>query len=1204
MVSIRNRLAAILRIISIGVFCCALSGYAQLDITNASGQISAQYSDSPTGEGVQNVIDNNAGTKLLTFHGTAWIQFQASATYTIASYTITSANDSPERDPASLTLAGSLNGSAWTVLDTRTGESFAARLRKNRYTFVNSTPYTYYRLTMTSTSDILQIAEWELFSSVSHNVSAPAVAVTFSNAGATATPQVTVVNYGTNTETFPVICRIDTSGVQIYQQTQNVTGLATGLSQTVTFPSLSIVKKSYRVKAWTALANDSIPGDDTGTCVFGNSYNLAHDSIVYGIAGAHLDDQWQWTLTTTIKEYLPNTMRANFELFAAYPEYNFTFEGAYRYALMKQHYPSDYATLKSWVAKDRWHYSGTFWDPSDVNIPSAEALIRQALYGTEFSMDEFGKRSVDIYLPDCFGFGYALPTIARHCGIIGFSTQKFDLWGGWIPSPFSIGRWIGVDGSSIVASLKPGGYIGGIDIRTDDGNALKARSGIWATQDYIGTGDYGGAPSANDVNAMVNRIRANPTNSIKVVCASSDQLYRDMTPSMISALPSYTGELLMSTHGIGCYTAWASMKMKNRRNELRGAAAEFACVMGNWLTGGSFVYPIDTISTGWRRVLAMQFHDVLTGTSIPDVYAIAIPTEDSAYADFNYAFDRGNSAMANSAAQQLTTTATVTGRVPIVLVNSLAFDRCDAVQAVVTFGATAHAGVKVYDPSGVEVLAQIVGSSGQFDTIVFIAKVPSAGYSVFEAEPVAATNPANPNLSIRTSATGDTLENTFYRVVVNTNGDISSVYDKRSSHELLLAPSRLELRPNGSTSWPAWEVTYNDVSATPTGYVDQGVVTTVKESGPARVSLQVSRTKNGSTFTQLIQLAADSAGMRLDVDNAINWLTTGTLLKAGFPMSCSNDSATWDLGIGTIKRPTMTSSRYEVPGQQWADQTSVDGSYGLSILNDCKYGWNKESIGKLNLTLLHSPSSGSFGYQSDQSNVDFVGIHRFKYSFYGHPGSWTNGTVQQAAQLNQPVYAYQTTARAGAKGSREISFVKTSSPQVMVMAIKKAQKSNYYVVRVREASGAPISKAKLTFGANITSAVEMTGVEEIIPSASAITTSGADLTFDLTKYQPRTFAVTIAGSPAITGAATPGAKMHSSSIPLTVSQQNRALKIAVTLDGRYSVVINDIAGRRTCAWQGSGAQNFVVDSKKMSSGMKIVRVQAEGRIFVKKVMVY
>ena len=740
-------------------------------------------------------------------------------------------------------------------------------------------------------------------------------------------------------------------------------------------------------------------------------------------------------------------------------------------------------------------------------------------------MDEYGKKSNDMYLTDCFGFTYALPTVCAHCGLKGFSTAK--LWAGQDFLPFNnleYGRWIGPDGSSIVAITNCGNYYqSGLDIRSADGDAERAatqgfpngpggKPGIWATYDFVNDGDQGGAPTAPNVSAMITRIRANSTNTIKVYATGSGQFYDDLTPSMLAAFPTYDGELLKTTHGTGTYTSWSKMKLLNRRNEQRAALAEFACVATNSLTNGSFFYPADTIRHAWWLTLAQQFHDVITGTSALAVYSrYAMPAEDTAYNALNYALGLANNAMANSAGQQLTTTVSAAdGRVPLVIVNELAMGRTDVVDATVTFaGSAAPAGVKVYNAAGTEVPSSVVSTNGQNVTIDFVATVPGASYSVYEVLPTNAANPPDPNLTV--NATTRVLENAYYRVTINTDGDISSVVAKqvKGGTELLSAASRFELRPDVSGSWPAWEVSWANVSATPT-YVTATPTIVIDENSPVRVALRVTRTQGSSQFTQVIRLGAGDAGKQVEVYNEVNWLTNGTLLKMGFPVTCANPNATWDVGIGTIQRPNMNAQKYEVTGQQWADMTATDGTYGVSMVTNCKYGWNKESDNKINLTLIHSPLPSTYDYPNDQSSQALVGIHKYTYWFYGHAGSWTNGTVQAGRRMNQPLYSFQAAPRAGVLPARVFSFVTTDTPQVDIVAIKKAEKTNSYIVRIRETKGQSIANAHLTFAQNIQSFAEMTGAEDTVVPASPAASIGNSLAFNLSKYSLRTFSVTLA----------------------------------------------------------------------------------------------
>src|SRR5882757_1389767 len=262
--------------------------------------------------------------------------------------------------------------------------------------------------------------------------------------------------------------------------------------------------------------------------------NLAKEPTLYVVGYAHLDTEWRWEYPQVIQEYLTKTMRNNFDLFEKYPHYIFNFTGANRYRLMKEYYPADFARLKQYVAAGRWYPAGSSMEEGDVNAPSAEAIIRQVLYGNNWFRKEFGKASAEFMLPDCFGFPASLPSILSHAGVKGFSTQKLT-WGSSAPAggpgspertprgtPFNVGLWFGPDGKSVIAALNPGDYSGSItdDLSKSPGspadpNARKnpvdwpARvqrngqvSGVFADYHYYGTGDTGGSPNEASVRLM------------------------------------------------------------------------------------------------------------------------------------------------------------------------------------------------------------------------------------------------------------------------------------------------------------------------------------------------------------------------------------------------------------------------------------------------------------------------------------------------------------------------------------------------------------------------------------------------------------------------------------------------------------------------------------------------------------------------------
>jgi alpha-mannosidase len=824
----------------------------------------------------------------------------------------------------------------------------------------------------------------------------------------------------------------------------------------------------------------------------GQPAQSAKKPTLYVVSNSHLDTQWNWTVQDTIRDLIPPTFRDNFKLFEKFPDYVFNYEAAIHYMWFKEYHPEEWATLQKYVAAGRWKLSGGWVSAADTHVPSPEALMRQALYGKRFFRQEFGRVPVDIYLPDCFGFGFALPATANHSGFKAFSTQKLS-WGAAMPPPFALGRWKGVDGSSLVAALRAGDYVAEIrsDVSTDpkwNSDLVSLGEGDKVGFRYFGVGDQGGAPDADSV-AWLEKAIGNPKGAVTVRNTSADQLSRDLTDLQKAALPEYEGELLLKTHGVGCFTSQAVMKQWNRRNELLGDAAERASLAAEWLGGPS--YPRDEIRTAWIRFLWHQFHDDLTGTSIPQAYRFSWNDELISLNQFAGITTGAVGAVATG----LDTRAT---GVPLVVYNPLAMTRRDPVEALVRFDGPAPAAVHVVDTAtGSDVPAQVLSVGGTTARVLFLAEMPSIGFKVFDVRRGAA--PAARQAS-KLKVTLSSLENERYEVKLDARGDVSSILDREAGRELLGGPVRLELLNDLSTRWPAWEITWSEVSKPPRAYPASPRVRIV-EPGPARVALEVTRTAGGSTFVQRISLAA--GGDRLELDTSVDWKTPGTLLKASFPLSASNSKATYDLGLGTIERPNAQENLYEVPGQQWADVTDQAGSYGVAILNDGKYGWDKPANGTLRLTLIHTPKTDrNYVYQSSND----IGHHRFTYAIAGHAGDWRAGRVPaRASRLNQRLMAFQTKPHAGTIGrSFSMLSINPDGGQVAVRAFKKAEDSDEVVLRLQELHGRPANRIEIALPVAITAAREVNAAEE---AQGAIGLTGGKLTVDLARYQTRTFAI-------------------------------------------------------------------------------------------------
>jgi alpha-mannosidase len=920
--------------------------------------------------------------------------------------------------------------------------------------------------------------------------------------------------------------------------------------------------------------------------------DLTKKPTLYAVGYAHLDTEWRWEYPQVIDEYLRHTMEDNFRLFDKYPHYIFNFSGANRYRLMQEYYPADFARMKRYVAEGRWFPAGSSMEEGDVNAPSAEAILRQILYGNEWFRREFGKASEEYMLPDCFGFPSSLPTILAHAGVKGFSTQKLT-WGSSANAggpdsvertpegtPFDVGTWVGPDGESVIAALNPGAYSGGIytdlskplpaqssddtlaqldkesaevqghleqaeqnhqafdpqevqkfmSLRTEESGFRQAEreaadrryQGDWAARvlnngkvtglftdyHYYGTGDIGGAPDEESVKrleAIVTRGKVDlpPQNGayfrdephaawpqvqvgdgpVHVISATADQMFRDITPEEKSNLPRYTGELELTNHSAGSLTSQAYQKRWIRHEELLASAAEESSVAASWL--GSRNYPIERLNNAWTLAMAAHFHDLAAGTATPRAYEFA--WNDDVIAMNQFADVLKSGAEAVSAGMN-----TEGSGIPLVVFNPLNIAREDLVEASVHFPGEMPKAAHVIAPDGKELPAQIANGK-----VMFEARVPSVGYAVYSIMPGAAPGIGSTELHVSRNE----MENAHYRVRLNESGDVASIFDKDQGRELLAAPARLAISYDNPSQWPAWNMDWDQEQAAPTSYVSGPAKVHIVEDGPVRVAIEVTRETAGSRFVQTIGLAAGDAGKRVEFGNVIDWNTRESNLKATFPLTVSNEMATYNWDIGTIERPTAQPKKFEVPSHQWIDLTDMSGKSGATILTDCKNGSDKPNDHTIRLTLIRTP--GTAGGYPDQGTQD-IGHHEFTYGIVGHANGWRDAqTDWQGERLNAPLIAFESAKHPGVLG-RSFSLLKISNPRIRVMAVKKAEASDEVIVRMVELDGKPEPDVRVAFAAPIVEAREVNGQEQ--PVGPARIDSG-DLVVSFGAYQPRTFAL-------------------------------------------------------------------------------------------------
>lgn len=853
--------------------------------------------------------------------------------------------------------------------------------------------------------------------------------------------------------------------------------------------------------------------------------DLSKDPTLYVVGYAHLDTQWRWEYPRVINEYIPKTMHDNFALFEKYPHYIFNFSGANRYRMMKEYWPSDYARVKQYVAAGRWFPAGSSMEESDVNSASAESIFRQILYGNKFFQREFGKTSAEYMLPDCFGFPASLPSILAHAGIKGFSTQKLT-WNSAAPGggpgsieetprgiPFNVGWWQGPDGRGVIAAFNPGSYGG--QIREDisrspvitDPNARNnpvdwpARvqrngrvSGLFTDYHYYGTGDTGGSPREDSVR-MLETILAKNDGPLKVVSSTSEQMFLNIRPEQIKGLPRYEGDLLLTDHSAGSITSEAYQKRWNRQNELLADAAEKASVGAAWLS--SRLYPQQRLNNAWTLVMGGQFHDILPGTATPKAFEFSWNDDAIAMNQFAGVLTSATEGIASEMNTQ-------TRGVAIVVYNPLNIEREDVVEATVSLQLKV---ARVVGPDGREVPAQVIGYEGDATKVLFLARVPSVGYAVYDVQERGLGRVTTSATSLKV---GDlSLENERYQIKLNSDGDVASIFDKKLKRELLEVPLRLAFKNDTPTQWPAWNMDWADQQKAPRAYLGGPAEMHVVEDGPARVAIEVRREAEGSKFLQVVRLSAGDAGNRVEFSNVIDWKTSNANLKATFPLTAANPKATYNWDIGTIERGNNDERKFEVPSHQWFDLTDRSGSFGVTILSDCKYGSDKPDDKTLRLTLLRTPGIAPRAGYGDQATQDW-GRHRFVYGLAAHEGDWRRErTDWQAQRLNQPLIAFESSKHTGRLG-KTFSILRLNTDRVRVLALKKAEDSDELIVRMVELDGRGVPDVRVAFPSAVIAAREVNAQE--LPLGEAKIVKG-QLVTSLGRFQPRTFALKLAPSP-------------------------------------------------------------------------------------------
>ena len=791
------------------------------------------------------------------------------------------------------------------------------------------------------------------------------------------------------------------------------------------------------------------------------------------VGHAHIDTAWLWPLRETRRK-CGRTWSSMLRLMEQYPEFRFSASQPAQYAWVKENYPELYAEIKKRVKEGRWELCGAPWVEQDNQMPSGEALVRQFLYGNRFFEAEFGKRSRVAWLPDAFGFPWSLPQIMRKAGVDRFHTVK-PHWGRFSEFPYHLFFWRGIDGTDIFTSMPIADYNGNVCPKDliEHWDRFKQKDKADEVIFSFGYGDGGGGATLGMMEHGKRLANMAGVPRCKFDRAQ-DTLDRLATQTANKNLPVWNGELYLEYHR-ACQTTQAHTKRNNRKSEFLLHNAELVSSMAH-LHGGT--YDHDAINAAWRIVLTNQFHDILPGSSITEVYRVA--AED-------YAQAQGLICKAHNEALAALTRKIDTrgpGRA-LVVFNPLSWVRTDVVEADVHLPKGAF---HILGPGGVVVPHQRTAGG----RVVFEARdVPPLGYAVYHVVP----GPMDTQPAGALKASTRQLENDQLRIKLDGSGLFTSVYDKAEEREVLAPGAKgnmLQLFDDRPHAHDAWDVDHNALDS----YWEPGKAESVElvEAGPVRAVVKVVRATERSRFTQYITLYA--ALSRVDVRLDADWQEEHVLLKVAFPVDVLSSRATYHIQYGAIERPTHRNrandrGMFEVTGHHWADLS--EGDYGVSLLNDATYSYDtKDNV--VRLSLLRAPGM--------PDPVADRGQHTFTYSLYPHVGDWRCGTVQQGFELNNPCFVTEDEPVQGDLPATH-AFASIDQENVVIDCVKKAEDSDALIVRLYEAHGqrGPVT---LTFGHKPRKVTECDLMEE---NDVAVSTGGHTVTFQIKPFEIRTFKV-------------------------------------------------------------------------------------------------
>lgn len=764
-----------------------------------------------------------------------------------------------------------------------------------------------------------------------------------------------------------------------------------------------------------------------------NQMEKKHPVTVTCIGHTHIDVAWLWRLKHT-REKCARSFSTVLRLMERFPDYVFLQTQPQLYAYIKQDYPDIYEQILERVREGRWEVGGGMWLEADCNLTSGESLVRQFLHGTRFIREEFGVESTYLWLPDVFGYSWALPQILRKSGFDTFMTTKIS-WNQFNRMPHDTFKWRGIDGTEVLTHFitTPGDweeansffytYNGMVTPMTVKGtwDAYRDKEVNQELLLSYGYGDGGGGVN-REMLEMRRRLEDMP-GLPNVKTGRADEYFQRLQETVEATdryVHTWDGELYLEYHR-GTYTSQAYIKRMNRKLELLYRETEYVSALAALLKSDWSVYPQEMLNKGWTIILRNQFHDIIPGSSITEVY------EDSRE-EYAEAMSIGTAAW-NEAAARI---GTQQEKGAVTVLNSASWERSDL---VIIPGEKAAIGSIWTDREGNQLKSQY--TDGRW--IIDAPKMPSLGMTTIHFNDQSQSNAAE---EIPFQLEGRSLKTPHYEIEWNESGQLVRVFDLDNRRNVLAASSRgnvLQVFEDKPIDFDAWDIDifYQEKMREITDLVSVELV----EKGPLAATVAFKWNFAKSTISQSMTVYTGSR--RIDFSTHIDWQERQQLLKVAFPVDVRSTEATYDIQFGNVKRPTHWNTswdwaRFESVGHQWADLS--ERGYGVSLLNDCKYGYDiKDNVMRLSLikSAIHPDPTAD------------LGEHSFVYALLPHAGDWyAGGTVQEAWALNNPLTSYD-----GVPTQGTLSMFEFSATNVMADAIKKAEDGERLVLRIHEFAG-------------------------------------------------------------------------------------------------------------------------------------------------------